>query len=92
MIPGVKPRLEIGADEDLTQDKEKEFPVAISQWKMVAGLLLEARGAVVAKPERMRPTVVGPSQRDRTGRPTGVGVLSNRLENRAVFEPLRHQG
>jgi len=51
----VKPRLEIGADEDLTQDKEKEFPVAISQWKMVAGLLLEARGAVVAKPERVRP-------------------------------------
>jgi hypothetical protein len=55
MIPGVIPHLTIGVEEHLQSGKDDEFPVALNQWQMVANLLKDARGAVIAKPERVRP-------------------------------------
>ena len=55
MVPGLIPNLAIGALEHLASGKDEEFPVAISQWRMAAQLLAEARGAVISKSERVRP-------------------------------------
>ena len=53
MPPGMIPGFEIGAEEHLGSGRD-EFPIAVNQWQMVSNFLREARGAVIARPERVR--------------------------------------
>lgn len=60
MVPGVRPRLKSGSEVELTADqgRDDDFPIAINQGKLVADLLRDARdarGAVIARPERVHP-------------------------------------
>jgi hypothetical protein len=55
MIPGVTARIEVGGEEHLADDSGADFPVAISQWLLVADMLRKARGVVIEKPEVVRP-------------------------------------
>jgi hypothetical protein len=54
-VVGLTPRLEIGPAVDLTSGHDDDLPTAIDQWRLVARFLLEARSAVIAKPERVLP-------------------------------------
>lgn len=55
VIAGVDVWFEVGADEHLVENRAGDFPLALDQWLDVAGLLREARGVVLQKPDIVRP-------------------------------------
>lgn len=76
-MPGVEARFEVGAEEHLVEDRVGNFPVAITQWLGVAGLLRDARGVVAEKPEVVRPLWL--VLRNTTGEAIPVAWVSYRL-------------